>query len=956
MKQPTIKPHQNAFDAVALQTPVPASCLASKALSVDTIQRLDALVVEPDLQQFLKACCSCSPYLSVLMERHPDIIALCQSGFSTALDATLEQLSSSAFDDLTDVAKSLRLAKQRGALLIALADLGGWWSALQVGEAMTRLADACVTLAVRTCLYQAHLSGRLALPDPAMPELDCGLTIIAMGKHGARELNYSSDIDLIAFIDPHAPAISDPDEAVSTFTRIIKALVKLMQERTADGYVFRTDLRLRPDPGAMPLAVPVETAMIYYEARGQNWERAAMIKAAAIAGDAKLGAEVLDRLQPFVWRRYLDYAAIADVQSIMRQIRSHRDLTGHLAPGHNVKLGRGGIREIEFFVQTQQLIAGGRNAKLRGLRTVEMLRQLRDDQWVIKQAAHELEESYQVLRDIEHRLQIVNDEQTHILPVDDAARTNIAALCGFQNLPDFDDFVESHLLRVEQHCSSLFSETSTLAGETGTLSFTGDEADPATIETLSGLGFQNAGRATDTIRNWHFGRIPATADARERAALTELAPLLLETLGNTDQPDQMLSDFDGFLSNLGSGSQFFSLLRAQPRLLELLVTILSTAPRMAQIATRRPHVFDGMLEPGFFETTPGPAQWREMLSRILQDLKGYEDGLDRMRVFAAEQRFLLAARALSGHLDLQSMGAAFSDLADTLLLTMTAWVKQEFVQQHGEVPGSSFGWLAMGNLGSRALTAASDLDLIALYRFDSDRDHSDGPRPLHASQYFGRFTQRIVAAMSAATGQGVLYEIDMRLRPDGSSGPVATSLQAFERYHENNAWTWEKLALSRARPLLEDDDEFLGAISQAVQTALGSNKTSAELKADVLSMRLEMDAGRAPKSAWDVKRAAGGLIDVEFIEQAQALLAVRSEKLDISEAGKADLETAGTVYRDIVQLLRLCVGDEWNVNEQPIAVQVRLLKLFDLPDLGSARTHLKRTTKSVRKIFKAALA
>ena len=771
-----------------------------------------------------------------------------------------------AAGDINGLKNLLRQQKRQCALLCGVADLAGFWPMEKTCKTLSLFADAALGACCRFLLRDAHDRGKLNLPDRDNPEFGSGLIILAMGKHGALELNYSSDIDIICLFDSDAVAIIDMDEALSHFPRMIKQLADIMQQRTGDGYVFRTDLRLRPDPGSTPTAIPVVAALNYYESSGQNWERAAHIKARQAAGDLQAGARYLKDIRPFVWRKYLDYAAIADIHSIKRQIHSHKGLGSIAVAGHHLKLGRGGIREIEFFVQTQQLIAGGRIDELRGRNTLQMLDMLFEKKWISLTARDDMKAAYRFLRNVEHRLQMVADEQTHTMPEDAEELRRIALMSGFGEFDKFAKVLENHLRRVEQHYAELFEDEVSLSDGGGNLVFTGDDDDPETLQTLSALGYKRPGAIVALVRGWHFGRyrVMQTAETRER--LTELTPALLQAFAETSSADDAVFAFDGFLKGLPAGVQLFALLKSNPKLLRLMADILGIAPRLANIITRKPHVFDSLLEPEFFASMPTVGQLSEYLARSLKKASRYEEALDRGRVFALEQKFLIGVRYLGSTIDASQAGAAFSDLADVLISAMLDEVKNRFEKAHGVIAGGQISVVGMGRLGSRELTAGSDLDLILLYDHDVDAEYSDGDKPLAASQYFARLTQRLIAAMSAPTAEGSIYELDFRLRPSGNAGPLATHIDAFSRYQRNQAWTWEHMALTRARVITGDDDLVQRAVNE-IAAIIALPRDLEKLTSDVLDMRRRLEQEKPAKSVWDYKSAIGGMIDIDFILQ-----------------------------------------------------------------------------------------
>jgi len=921
------------------------------------------------LRAFLAAVFDLSPYLRDCARRQPAVL---EALFDARLDARLNALSEEiaavglgAEESEAGVMKMLRRLKLQAHLLIALGQLSGEADAAKTALRLSLLAEACVNAAVNFLLRDADRQGKLRLPNPAEPSRDSGWILLAMGKLGARELNYSSDIDLIVLINPDAPAVKEPIEATELFVRLTRRLVRILQDRTEDGYVFRTDLRLRPDPGSTPLALPVEAALHYYESRGQNWERAAMIKARAIAGDGKAGERFLTELQPYVWRKYLDYAAIADIHSIKRQIHAHKGHGEIAVLGHNVKLGRGGIREIEFFVQTQQLIAGGRFPELRERETVKMLRELQDRGWITAEAGEALIAQYWFLRDVENVIQMVADEQTHLLPDDEEGLERIARLLGYTSGMIFAEAFRQALHMVESHYAALFETAPQLSRGVGNLVFTGDVDDPDTLHTLSELGFERPSDICRVIRGWHFGRYRVTQSAEARERLTELTPALLEAFGRTHRADEALLRFDEFLSGLPRGIQLFSLLQSNPRLLDLIATIMGAAPRLAAIITRRPHVFDGLLDPGLLSELPNRAYLAERLEIFLSGANSFEERLDRLRIFAAEQKFLIGIRLLTGSIDETRAGKAFSDLADLTIGAAFDAVQEEFALTHGRVRGGRTAILGMGKLGSHELTAGSDVDLILLYDHAPEAEESDGRKPLAPSHYYARLTQRLIAAVSAPTAEGVLYELDLRLRPSGNKGPVATHLDAFRKYQRNEAWTWEHMALTRARAIA-GAETLCAEAEQEVQAIVSLPRDAVKLKRDAREMRALLEKEKPARNIWDLKLLAGGIIDLEFIAQVAALSGKCLAASRPTNTGKvlaelssdfaddqtrAELLEAYRLYMTLTQIIRLCLTGPLEPGDVPPGLANILLRSVDLPEFGILEAHIKETSARVRRHF-----
>ncbi|BCH17736.1 bifunctional [glutamine synthetase] adenylyltransferase/[glutamine synthetase]-adenylyl-L-tyrosine phosphorylase [Mesorhizobium sp. L-2-11] len=943
--------------------------IASAAQEGGLARLAQFLAGEGAVQEFLAAVFDLSPFLRDTVRRRPQIL-------DALFDATVEARLASIGTAIDKAARAeaisenslmmeLRQWKAEAHVLIALADLAGEAETAITVRRLSDLADACTRAAVDFLLRDAHGQGKLKLPDLEDPARRSGWILLGMGKLGAHELNFSSDIDLVVFFDPHAPAVVDPLDATELFSRLTRRLVRILQDRTEHGYVFRTDLRLRPDPGSTPLAIPVEAALRYYEARGQNWERAAMIKARPVAGDVNAGTAFLKDLQPYIWRKYMDYAAIADVHSIKRQIHAHKGLGEIAVKGHNVKLGRGGIREIEFFVQTQQLIAGGRFPELRGRETVPMLGQLAARGWITADARDTLTRQYWLLRRVEHAVQMVADEQIHILPDDDEGLERIARLLGFTDAASFAEAFRAALHQVERHYAALFETAPELSAGIGNLVFTGDVDDPDTLQTLQRLGFQRASDICRVIRGWHFGRYRVTQSAEARERLTELTPALLQSFGQTRRADEALIRFDEFLAGLPAGIQLFSLLHSNPALLKLLATIMGAAPRLAAIITRRPHVFDGLLDPALLTELPDRAYLSGRLAAFLEGDRAYEDVLDRLRIFASEQKFLIGVRLLAGSIDPARAGRAFSDLADLTIDAALRAVIAEFALRHGRIAGGTVALLGMGKLGSRELTAGSDVDLILLYDHDADAEESDGDKPLAPSHYYARMTQRLIAAVSAPTAEGVLYELDLRLRPSGNKGPVATHVDAFKKYQRKDAWTWEHMALSRARAI-GGDQALCAEVEAEVAQVLALPRDSAKVMAEAFEMRAMIEKEKPPHDLWDIKLIPGGLIDLEFIAQVAVItgkveagrrVTGTAEVLsrlapDFAEAQiRQELCDAYALYLALTQMTRLCLTGVFERDDVPPGLSDLLLAVTDLPDFGVLEAHLKETSQKVRKDF-----
>ena len=833
----------------------------------------EAYADSADGRALIAAVCGNSPYLGQSLTRElPFLRRVATDGYDAAFAELLRGVEADGAEerDTDRLMTTLRVAKRRAALLIALADITGRWTLEQVTGALSDIAETSVRLAANHLLRRAAEAGTLTLPEPQRPWVGSGLIVLAMGKLGARELNYSSDIDLIVLYDDAVVQTPQPDKLARTFIRIARDLVRIMDERTRDGYVFRTDLRLRPDPGATPLAVSVSAAEIYYGSVGQNWERAAMIKARPIAGDPEAGRQFLRILEPFVWRRNLDFAAIQDIHSIKRQINAHKGHREVTVNGHDIKVGRGGIREIEFFAQTQQLIFGGRDTRLRIAPTLLANKALCAVGRVPPAAVEELEEAYRFLRRVEHRIQMIDDRQTHQIPADDAGVAHLAAFLGYDDPQAFRDDLLARLGRVEDRYAELFEEAPSLSGP-GNLVFTGTDDDPGTVETLRGMGYRDPSRAISVVSTWHRGRYRSTRSGRARELLTELVPTILNELAKTPAPDEALVKFDGFLGRLPAGVGLFSLFIANPWLLALVAEIMGTAPRLAETLSRNPSLLDAVISPDFFDPLPDRAGLEAEYRRILAGARDFEDALTLSRRWTNDQRFRAGAHILRGITDGDRCGPFLADLADVVVPELARRVEEEFAARHGHIPGGAWVVVAMGKLGSRQLTITSDIDLIVVYEAPPEVRTSDGARPLAPNEYHIKLTQRLTNAITAPMADGRLYEVDMRLRPSGNAGPLATSLEAFTGYQAKDAWTWEHMALTRARVIGGGGGggtaALAGKVEAAIRAVLTRPRDPDKVLRDVADMRRRIDKEFGTDNPWNLKYARGGLIDIEFAAQ-----------------------------------------------------------------------------------------
>ena len=798
----------------------------------------------PELQALLAGTAGCSPYLAGLMEREADWLEAALTGTpEQALAAELASVRGLGSDDLRG---RLRCAKGRVALLAGLCDLGGVWALEEVTGALTALADAAVHEALVALtgdeIRRGNVPGAVA-EDAAQA---CGIVALAMGKMGAGELNYSSDIDLICLFDETRFDAADLHEVRASFIKVVRRMTALLSDLTEGGYVFRTDLRLRPDASVTPVCISIAAAESYYEAQGRTWERAAFIKARPAGGDLAAGARFLTALTPFVWRRHLDFAAIQDAHDMRLRIRDHKRLHGPITlEGHNMKLGQGGIREIEFFTQTRQLIAGGRDPDLRQRGTVAGLMALAGKGWVPDEVADELAGHYRAHREVEHRVQMVHDAQTHDLPQTPEGFDRLARMMGVGDTVRFRADLLARLNRVAELTEGFFAP-----GEA-----------------------RDGPEMTDEMRavTGRWRTYPALRSDRAVRIFKRVQPEVLTRLMRAANPAEALLPFDCFLKGLSTGVQLFSLFEANPQLIDLIVDVCGTAPGLASYLSRNAGVLDAVIGGSFFAPWPGAAALTTMLAAQLADLPDYEHQLDEARRWVKEWHFRVGVHHLRGLIDAAEAGREYADLAGAAVAALWPPCVSEFSRKHGAPPGRGAVVLGMGSLGAERLNAASDLDLIVLYD-DAGAEASEGARPLATRPYYARLTQAFVTALAAPMAEGRLYEVDMRLRPSGRQGPVAVSLTAFRDYQMTEAWTWEHLALTRARVIAGPPD--LAAEVEAIRREVLATKAGGDsILADTAEMRARIFAAKAPDGAWEAKIGPGRLQDIELLAQACALRA-----------------------------------------------------------------------------------
>ncbi|MEM8935272.1 MAG: bifunctional [glutamine synthetase] adenylyltransferase/[glutamine synthetase]-adenylyl-L-tyrosine phosphorylase [Pseudomonadota bacterium] len=910
-------------------------------------------------QALLNGVAGSAPYLRRLISRAP---ARVSEMLNQPLDTTLHALCTSAQNagaTLQDDAQlsALRQVKNEAALAIALGDIGGAIDVVEAAAALSEIADALIASALAGAARNLDLA-------PSAP----GLVVLAMGKLGAHELNYSSDIDLIVLYEPAALAAGDPDKARKLAIALTRDLVDRLQRQTADGYVYRTDLRLRPDPGFSAIALTIDAAESYYEAHGQNWERMAFVKARAAAGDLALGEQFLNALRPFIWRKYLDYAAIDDVKAVKRQIQSARGGHDIEFAGHDLKLGRGGIREVEFYAQTQQLILGGKNSALRSKKTLEALKALAEFDHVDATAAAELDSAYRYLRRLEHRLQMINDEQTHKIPTQAEAIDRLTAFAGAPDANALRDDVLNVLRTVRDHYDALFADADDDDESTGALVFTGVDDDPATLETLRELGFRRPEEVAATVRAWHAGGTRATRTERARGLLTKFQAPLMRALSAANDPDAAFFAFDGFMKNLPAGVQVFSLLAQNPSIFDALISMVTISPYLRKEMSRRPERIEGLIEGAWADAPPSATALRDDLAAVLVNAEDFEAALNSARRWAADERFLAAGRLMAGVGDYEQAAVAFSAIADAVIQNLLGVAHDEIRRRHGDIEGG-VAVLGLGGLGARDLTATSDLDLMFIYDAPAGAQ-SDGSRPLGATEYFTRFVRRVVTALSAATQEGALYDVDMQLRPSGGAGPAAVSFDAFRQYYHHDAWTWEIMALTKAR-FVAGAPDLAAAVEAETVRILGAARDPAAVANDVNDMRRRLLDAKKPATIWDLKTTHGGATDIAFIcqyllltlgddtgrapQRVSATIEWLAERGALSEESARLLAQTQSLYDAILQTARAGAGGVFDPATAGGALNNRMAFICEAPTIAAAEAFLTERHAQIVELYATVL-
>jgi len=890
-----------------------------------------------------------SPYIARLMRLNPDLAksldaAGAEDVIHTAIKAEIRACASLATNQgQARFDSALRVAKQRAALILAYGDRCCGWPVMTVTGYLTDFAEAALDRALQMHWQAALAQAKITLQSHA----PVGIFALAMGKMGGRELNYSSDIDIIFLFDPETFSdigIAKPQEFAN---RLVRGVTASMEQRTRDGYVFRMDLRLRPDPSSSPLAVTVDGALGYYLSVAQNWERAAYIKARPTAGDKQAATAFLDELAPWIWRRTIDYAALTDLAQMKERATRHASQHAVAFEGFDVKLGRGGIREIEVYAQISQLLFGGRDTDLRARDTLSALQALSARGHITPDARRDLASAYEVLRQIEHAIQMVDDVQTHQLPDDEQGIEVIAALLSL-SVDDLRQQLDSVRQRVSQHYTALLPET-------------GASSIPALPKDI----LENA-KCADIVQGWQDNPPAALRTPSSQHLWDQVFPDLCQYFAQESDPATPLGRLDRFLRSLPSGYQVFAHIHANPNVTRLLARIMATAPALADMLGKRPALWGPVIEPGFFDPLGSSDAIHRDVVQAMSRARDYQDSLDLARIYANEQKFRLSVQFLEGIASLDEVAHGLSDVADHVLHYLVEATFKAFTKRYGTFPGGSLTICALGKYGSRQLTMTSDLDLVFFY--DAPSAAAESEQGLAASQYFSRLAQQILTAITALTSEGRLYEVDTRLRPYGNQGPLVAHIDSFIQYYSRDAWTWEYLALTRFRTVMTIGDQRTNRVEEAVIAALAAPRTRAAVAKDTLDMWQKLQKELPAKSEWDLKRAVGGMMQVELLVQALTLIhsglsscrqhgdiADLTQSLISAEVlGQADGDQILRAYGDyayLQALFRLCFGGSAITDALPLHIQTHIFSVTGTSSLADALAHIADRKTVINTLF-----
>jgi glutamate-ammonia-ligase adenylyltransferase len=868
--------------------------------------------------------------------------------------------------DAAGLARDLRQAKRRAALTIAVADITGVWQVPRVTAALSEIAETALSYACSHALREAAGRGAFKLPKSDQPEIGSGLIVLGMGKLGARELNYSSDIDIIILYDEERIETDDTWSLQKHFSRLARDVLRLMDERTADGYVFRTDLRLRPDPGSTPLAVSAKAGLTYYAERGRDWERAAMIKARAVAGDIEAGEQFLAQLESFIWQKNLDFSAIKEIGTIKRQIDLHKGGGDIAVGGHNVKLGRGGIREIEFFAQAQQLVWAGRIPDLRCRGTIDALETLVAINQLPASRAEELTEAYYFLRRIEHRLQMINDEQTHSLPQDEDALLRVAIFLGYEDEKAFSRALLERFKLVDERFTELFDVSLLPVDETGALNMSAiadQEPLPEDLSAIEELGYADPRSVSAAIRHWVHGD---DRGEREREFSAELLPMLLKTFARSSQPDQAFHKFNEIMSGIPKDVSLLPMLHANPQLVGMLANIIERAPNLVDHVIAHPMVFESVLIHDFFDPIPDQENLDQEIGERLAHTKTLIGYLDASRRWVNDRRFQVAVQSLGGLIEPGVAATDLSNITDSSMRAALPHIANEIDERYGNVVTAGLVVIDGSDWGAREMNWGSRPDPIFIF---------DGAKIKNGEDVAEPNDLRTWSASLHAHLSDFLFVSDEAQNFAGVGRQHDWSLDDFQNHFMSTTLVSELLFLVGVRIVAGPDGPVQSVRNVIVEVLnrphdkdalrksfnggwarIKSQDRSKDLwaPADLQRRLLQIDLATRHLQLWCAKdhpeilnpnprQAIAGLRDASLLDQ------------DLAN----DLMTAFNLWQAALGILNIAIKDDAaspSRSQIPDALKPRLAQIMDSPDFQSGtellRETFERTDRHLETLFK----
>ena len=880
----------------ALATPLPDMALngVERISAVIGRDALLALCSRRALVAQLMNICGSSPFLTNIICKDPsyfDRLFLEREIMRKRSEAEmLSTLRSRVPAEISypEVFSYLRRFKYAEMLRIAARDLNGLAPLEEVTAELASLAAATLQIAYEASFRE--LVGEHGTPLAQTPEgpAEAAFTIIGMGKLGGRELNFSSDIDLIYFYSSdkgETAGVPDGRGAMkgkislhAFFVRIAEMVSRAISQVTEDGFVFRVDMGLRPDGKAGDLATSIRSAEVYYESWGQSWERAAMMKARPVAGSIELGEEILAALDPFIYRRYLDYNLIEDMMSMKKRIDASlaRSQEGEV----NIKLGRGGIREIEFFIQALQLVYAGKNPNLRERNSLNALQTLKDSRIIKEADCIALSEAYRFLRIVEHRIQVVQERQTHALPRKEDEMRALARRCGYLRSDGgqrFAEALEVHRRTVSAIYGDLFlSRDERIKEEVlpEVYFFFDRSADPDLLkDMLAERRFEHPDAAYENLLALRDGPPKLNLTEQGRRTLEKIAPLFLQEVFSAPDPDLALANLERFLCATRTRSSSYALLAENRDILKLLTSMFGVSEFLSKIFIGHPELLDSMTSRGYAYLQKERATMAEELDALLTQANGFEEQLDAMRRYRHEEFLRIGMNDVHGKMGQPEVALQLTNLAEVCLHAACCLATGELsrfgrpvvTDEDGSVHEAAFAIVGMGKLGGYELNYHSDLDIIYIY---DGQGMTDGEKSITNREYFSKLGQKIILVLTTQTREGYVYKIDTRLRPSGNAGPLVTSLESFRTYHSTESQIWERQALTKARVSLAEPP-LKEAIEQVIERAVYGAGADQMVRSEIhrLRMRMEMELAKETTGSYNIKTGRGGMVDVEFIVQ-----------------------------------------------------------------------------------------